>query len=237
MPESFGALLVTSGLNGGAIEPKFVSLRVGRFVPHAVPEWQHLALYALGVALLIMLLQRIPYVGRVVRFAFSLGLLAFLIFIVLQQAPYQPGLARFTDKLGLDDQQVAGKELHVRMSPDGHFWAVASINGIKRRMLIDSGATVTAISEATARQAKVDAGSGLAPVVLQTANGAARAETGKVEEIRVGNIVARNLRIVTSPGLGDLDVLGMNFLSKLQSWRVEDRTLILVPHHPQNGSH
>jgi len=155
---------------------------------------------------------------------------------VLQQAPYQPELARFTDKLGLDDQQVAGKELHVRMSPDGHFWVIASINGVKRRMLIDSGATVTAISESTVRAAQVDAGARLAPVILQTANGTAPAQTGKVDEIRVGNIVARNLRIVTSPGLGQLDVLGMNFLSKLQSWRVENRTLILVPHHPLNES-
>ena len=205
-------------------------------MPHAVPEWQHLALYAVGAALLIMFLQRVPYIGRFIRFAFSLGLLAFFIFIVLQQAPYQPELARFADTLGLDDQQVAGKELHVRMSPDGHFWVAASINGVKRRMLIDSGATVTAISESTARAAKVDAGTGLAPVVLQTANGATPAKVGQVDEIRVGNIVARNLRIVTSPGLGKLDVLGMNFLSKLQSWRVEDRTLILVPHHPQNAS-
>lgn len=203
-------------------------------MPHAVPEWQHLALYAVGAALLIMFLQRVPYIGRFIRFAFSLGLLAFFIFIVLQQAPYQPGLARFTDKLGLDDQQVAGKELHVRMSPDGHFWVAASINGVKRRMLIDSGATVTAISESTARAAKVDAGTGLAPVVLQTANGATPAKVGQVDEIRVGNIVARNLRIVTSPGLGKLDVLGMNFLSKLQSWRVEGQTLVLVPHHPQS---
>jgi len=205
-------------------------------MPNPTPEWQHLALYAVGAALLIMLLQRIPFIGRIIRFAFSLGLLAFLIFILMQQAPYQPELARFTDRLGLDDQQVAGKELHVKMSSDGHFWVVASINGVQRRMLIDSGATVTAISEATARDAKVDAGTGLAPIVLQTANGKAPARTGKVDELRVGNIVARNLRIVTSPGLGRLDVLGMNFLSKLQSWRVEGGTLILVPHHPQTVS-
>jgi aspartyl protease family protein len=205
-------------------------------MPHAVPEWQHLAIYAVGIALVIMVLQRIPYVGRIVRFAFSLGLFAFLIFILLQQAPYQPSLSRLTDKLGLDDQKVSGGELRVKMASDGHFWAVASINGVKRRMLIDSGATVTAISESTARQAGVDAGTGLAPVVLETANGTARAETGKVDELRVGNIVARNLRIVTSPGLGNLDVLGMNFLSKLQSWRVEDETLILVPHHPRTAS-
>jgi aspartyl protease family protein len=198
-----------------------------------IPEWQQLAIYALGAALIIMLLQRIPYVGRVIRFAISLGLMAFLIFILLSQAPYQPELARIADKLGLDDQQVAGRQLRVPMASDGHFWAMASINGVRTRMLIDSGATITAISGPTARAAKVDTGTGLAPVVLQTANGAVPAQTGRVDEIRVGNIVARNLRIVTSPGLGNLDVLGMNFLSKLESWRVENGTLILVPHHPQ----
>src|SRR5690348_8641874 len=173
-------------------------------MPSTVPEWQTLAIYAVGAALLIMLLQRIPYVGRFIRFAFSLGLLAFFIFIVLQQAPYQPELSRFTDKLGLDDQKVAGNELQVRMSSDGHFWVVASINGVKRRMLIDSGATVTAISERTAHQAGVDTSTGFTPVVLRTANGATQAETGRIEELRIGNIVARNLRIVSSPGLGDL---------------------------------
>ena len=122
------------------------------------------------------------------------------------------------------------------MSPDGHFWVNASINGIKRRMLIDSGATVTAISSSTARAADVDAGRTFAPVVLSTANGSAPAKTGTVDELRVGNIVARNLKVVTSPGLGELDVIGMNFLSKLQSWRVEDRTLVLVPHHPQTSA-
>ena len=203
-------------------------------MPHAVPEWQHIAIYAIGVALLIMMLQRIPIIGRIVRFAFSLGLLAFLIFIVLQQAPYQPELSRFTDKLGLDDQRVAGGELRVPMASDGHFWAIASVNGVKRRMLIDSGATITAISRRTAQDARVNSGTGIAPVILRTANGSAPAQTGKIDELRVGNIVARNLRIVTAPGLGDLDVLGMNFLSKLESWRVEGRTLILVPHHPQN---
>jgi aspartyl protease family protein len=204
-------------------------------MPTTVPEWQHLALYAVAAALLIMLLQRIPYVGRIVRFAFSAGLLAFLIFVLLQQAPYQPELSRFTQKLGLDDQQVAGRELRVRMASDGHFWVVASINGVKTRMLIDSGATVTAISQKTAGAAGVDTGTGLTPVVLRTANGATTAMTGKIDELRVGNIVARNLRIVTAPGLGGLDVLGMNFLSMLESWRVEGRVLVLVPHHPQNS--
>lgn len=204
-----------------------------RVIPSTAPQWQQLALYAVGAALIIMLLQRLPVVGRIIRFAVSLGLFAFLIYILLSQAPYQPELSRITSSLGLDDQRVSGEELRVGMAPDGHFWVVASINGVERRMLIDSGATVTAISTETARAAHVDTGAGFPPVMLRTANGAARAETGAIEELRVGNIVARNLRIVTAPGLGSLDVLGMNFLSKLDSWRVEGRTLILVPHHPQ----
>jgi aspartyl protease family protein len=201
---------------------------------NTVPEWQHLALFAVGIALVIMLLQRIPYVGRFIRFLFSFGLLAFLVFVLLQQAPFNPTLARFTERLGLDDQQVVGNELRVRMSSDGHFWVKASINGVERRMLIDSGATITAISGETARMAGVDTGTGLTPVVLRTANGAAPARTGSIDELRVGNIVARNLKVVTSPGLGNIDVIGMNFLSQLEGWRVEGRTLVLVPHHPQD---
>ena len=202
-------------------------------MPSILPQWQQLALYAVGAALIIMVLQRIPVIGRIVRFAISFGLLALFIFILLQQAPYQPELSRLTSSLGLDDQTVSGKELQVKMAPDGHFWVVATLNGVKRRMLIDSGATVTAISPETARAAGIKTGTTLAPVMLRTANGVAPARTGSVDELRVGNIVARNLKVVTAPGLGNLDVLGMNFLSKLASWRVEGRTLILVPHHPQ----
>ena len=198
----------------------------------AAPDWQNLAIYAVGIAVIIIILQRLPYVGGIIRFVFSFAILAFAVFLLLQQAPYQPTLARLTEQLGLDNQTVAGDELRIRMSPDGHFWVDASINGVKRRLLIDSGATVTALSTGTARAAGVDTGTGLTPVILRTANGATAAQTGSIGELRVGNIVARNLKVVSAPGL-DLDVIGMNFLSELESWRVEDRTLILVPRHPQ----
>ena len=196
-------------------------------------DWQTLAIYAVLAAVVIMLLQRIPVIGGIIRAVFSFGLLALLIFVVLQQAPYQPELASITQRLGIDDQEVVGEEVRVRMNADGHFWVNATINDVERRMLIDSGATITAISDQTARRARVEAGAGLSPVVLRTANGMAPAETGSIDELRVGNILARNLKIVTSPGLGNMDVLGMNFLSQLKSWRVEGKTLILVPNHPQ----
>ena len=211
-----------------------IESEAARFVnPMAAgPDWQHLAVYAIGIAVIVVVLQRLPYVGKIIRFLFSFAILAFAVFLLLQQAPYQPTLARLSETLGLNSQTVSGKELRVRMSPDGHFWVKASINGVSRRLLIDSGATVTALSADTARAAGVDTGMGLAPVVLRTANGATPAETGTIDELRVGNIVARDLKMVTAPGL-DLDVIGMNFLSELESWRVEGQTLVLVPHHPQ----
>jgi aspartyl protease family protein len=168
-------------------------------------------------------------VGRVVRFAVSLALLGFFIFLLMQQAPYQPQLAGVMGSLGLDRQEVVGREVRIRMSGDGHFWARAKLNGVERRMLIDSGATMTTISPNTAATAGVEASAGLAPILLRTANGVTKAETGTLDEMRLGPITARDLKIVVAPGLGDVDVIGMNFLSKLQSWRVEGRTLVLVP--------
>ena len=199
----------------------------------ANPDWLRIALYAVGGALLLILLFRLPLVGRLLRFAFSLGLLAVALFILIQQAPYQPQLGRVAERLGLDPQVVTGGEVRIRMAADGHFWADATINGVRRRMLIDSGATVTAISERTAAAAEVEGEFAPVPVVLKTANGNAPARSASVRELRLGNIVARDLRVVVSPAFGDMEVIGMNLLSKLASWRVEGRTLILVPHHPQ----
>lgn len=200
------------------------------------PEWQQLALYAVGAAFLLILLFRVPFVGRLLRFAFSLAILAFCIFLLVQQAPYQPVLAGFADRLGLDGQEVSGGEVRIRMSADGHFWARARLNGVERRLLVDSGATMTAISEESAAAAGVDGDAGLVPVVLKTANGLAHARTGTIEKLEVGTITARHLKIVVAPALGNHGVLGMNFLSKLKSWRVEGRTLILVPEGTEAAS-
>ena len=138
--------------------------------------------------------------------------------------------------LKLDGQEVVGKEVRIRMAPDGHFWARARIGGVERRMLIDSGATVTALSADSAAEMGLRPNDAMFPIVLNTANGQVQAQTATVRELRLGDITARDLTVVVSPAFGDTDVLGMNFLSRLKSWRVEDGTLVLVPHHPQGAS-
>ncbi|WP_422060834.1 retropepsin-like aspartic protease family protein [Sphingopyxis sp.] len=188
-----------------------------------------LVVYAVGAALILIILFKIPYVGRVIRGLFSFALLAFGIYLVLQQAPFDPNLSRITASLGLDRQEVAGDEVRIPMSRDGHFWAEVRINGDKRRMLIDSGATVTALSQATATATGVEADDTLVPLLMKTANGTVRAKAATVDRLDIGNITVTRFKVVISPTLGDTDILGMNFLSQLNSWRVEGRTLILEP--------
>ncbi|MCP8889552.1 retropepsin-like aspartic protease family protein [Sphingomonas faeni] len=129
----------------------------------------------------------------------------------------------------LADQQVSGTEMRIRMAEDGHFWADVDIDGVRRRMLIDSGATTTALSSATAKAAGLDSDKSPFPVIISTANGDVSARTATARRVTIGTITATDLGIVTSTSFGDTDVIGMNFLSKLGSWRVENATLILTP--------
>ena len=130
------------------------------------------------------------------------------------------------NQLGLTEQMVEGDTVRIRQSPDGHFYATARLNGVERRMLIDSGATTTAISEATARAIGITPRR-VPPVVITTANGMVEAARGRIETVRIGSLETRDLPVVVSPAFGNLDVIGMNFLSRLGSWRVERGTLVL----------
>lgn len=121
-----------------------------------------------------------------------------------------------------------GGELRIRQSLDGHFWVEAALNGENVRFLIDSGATTTSISADTARRAGIEARGGI-PAVVQTANGLVSVDRGRAETLQVGHIQRENLAVHISEAFGDMNVLGMNFLSSLSGWRVEGRNLILTP--------
>lgn len=187
----------------------------------------------LAMVLAGIIARRVP----ILRIAISLLswlLLGGLVFVLLQQRQqFDPYIQRAMQILNLQDQSVVGDTVRIRMAPDGHFWARVTVNGINRRMLVDSGATLTALSSATARAAGLEPTMPAFPVVLNTANGMIRAETARVDSLRIGTIRADKVPVVVSPAFGETDVLGMNFLSRLKSWRVEGSTLVLEPHHPQ----
>lgn len=193
---------------------------------------------AVGLLTVVNIVARhVPVVGVILRLA-SWALIAVLLVGAIQQRSlFDPYFARLTHFLRLDrdEQEVSGKELRIKMAADGHFWVHARIGGVERRMLIDSGATITALSVDTAEAAGLKPDRSLFPVILKTANGPVTARTSSISTLRVGNILARHVAVVVSPAFGDTEVIGMNFLSRLKSWRVEGNTLILVPHHPQDA--
>lgn len=206
-------------------------------MPASLDLAQHMPAAALLIAVLLLaaFLRRIPIVGRLFDLSLLVGLAFILATLVDQRGRTNPYVASIMRALNLAPtaEQVTGKETRVRMSPDGHFWVTVRFGDTTRRMLVDSGATVTALSADSASDAGLDVQQPAFPILIRTANGTIHAQTSTIDEMRLGNVVARALPVVVSPAFGDVDVLGMNFLSRLQSWRVEGNTLILVPHHPQ----
>ena len=125
-------------------------------------------------------------------------------------------------------EQSAPGEIRIRQASDGHFWVDAEVNGESVRFLIDSGATTTSLSSAVAERTGIRMSSGL-PAMVRTANGVVAVQRGRADTIKVGTIERKDLAVHVSDSFGDMNVIGMNFLSTLRSWRVEGRILVLQP--------
>ena len=130
---------------------------------------------------------------------------------------------------GAAQQRAEGQSLHIRMGSDGHFWANGEINGTSARFLIDSGATITAISDTVARQAGLNVDERGPGVIMQTANGTVLARRSSINGLTLGPVRTSDLPVIVSDRFNGVNVLGMNFLSRLKSWRVENGEMVLEP--------
>lgn len=118
-----------------------------------------------------------------------------------------------------------GGEVRIPISEDGHFWVEARINGHADRFLVDSGASVTTISSQTAEAAGI---SGRDPQLISTANGTVAMLRGRAERLQLADIERRDVAVRINQR-DSTNVLGMNFLSSLDGWRVERNQLVLRP--------
>jgi len=190
------------------------------------------ALYLVLLLVLVassLTIRRMP-LGQMAKMTFAwLAIFAVAMLIVAGRHRIAAGWTALTSAFADGSQTTQGDTVRIAKAADGHFWANADINGVRRRMLIDSGATETAISAATAKAARLDLGESPFGTILSTANGDIAATRSTIAKLEIGSITTDNLPVVVSPAFGDTDVLGMNFLSRLKSWRVEGNTLILDP--------
>lgn len=134
------------------------------------------------------------------------------------------------DLLGGTQPEVAGTTTRIRQSADGHFRITAAVNGKPFEFLIDSGATSSFLSDAAAVELGLDAQvrSGR-PLVFETANGPINAWSVEVSTVETGTIVMRPLEMMVSDGGSDENILGMNWLNRLRSWRVEGNVMTIEP--------
>jgi aspartyl protease family protein len=177
-----------------------------------------------------MVEQDRPALARALRKSGYLGMLATGLLLVGQ-------LAYTAEKSDADlllharpALSVEGSETIVPMASDGHFWVEAMVNGKPQEFLIDTGATFTGMSRSAAESAGITPDTSQMPIQLDTANGTIEATVGRADELKFGSITVRQIEVaVPIAGHDKTNVIGMNLLSQLASWRVESERLILVP--------
>lgn len=167
--------------------------------------------------------------GGILRTVSSVALGVILLTVVLQLSRFDPRFDVAVPQIGLPEQVVEGGETRIPLSPDGHFWVRAEVNGVPGNFMIDTGATLTAISAPLAERAGLRPRRGGIPIMLGTANGTVQADVATVDSLTFGNVRATGTDAAIAESFGDFNVIGMNVMARLGAWRVEDNTLILVP--------
>jgi len=119
-----------------------------------------------------------------------------------------------------------GQTVRIPMADDGHFWVDATVNGRPLRFMVDSGATVTTVSVDSAKAVGMPVGT--ERTAISTANGTTQVIKGYADKLEVGTIQRTDFPIDINEH-DDTDLLGMNFLSSLNSWKVEGNYLVLQP--------
>ena len=110
-------------------------------------------------------------------------------------------------RLGNDAQSVT-----LKRGLDGHYRAEALINNQKVDVLIDTGATGVAISQAIADKLGLKS---IDAVRTNTANGDSLGYMVRLNSVKVGGVEAQNVAAMIAPGLDGDVLLGMSYLGRM----------------------
>jgi aspartyl protease family protein len=111
---------------------------------------------------------------------------------------------------------------------NGHFVTTAGINNRAVEVLVDTGASVVALSYEDAEKVGLKPRNLTFDVGVSTANGVTKAARVMLREVEIDNVRVSDVQGLVMPkGAMRGTLLGMSFLSRLQSFSVEDGRLIL----------
>ncbi|KAJ6644945.1 hypothetical protein Bhyg_00140, partial [Pseudolycoriella hygida] len=118
-------------------------------------------------------------------------------------------------------------EIVINRSSDGHFYINGLVNGVKIKFMIDTGASDVALTTADAEKLNFDLAKLKFTRIYSTANGLSKAAHVQLENVMIGECIFRKVEAhVGSKGL-DISLLGMSFLERFKSFRIERDVLIL----------
>lgn len=111
---------------------------------------------------------------------------------------------------------------------DGHFYADVIVDGVPSRMLVDTGASVIALTGDDAMAMGLFWDDADVAPVAQGANGAVYGVHTTLPHVRVGSFEATDVQAMIIPeGLG-ISLLGQSFLSTVNSVEIADDRMILA---------
>lgn len=114
-----------------------------------------------------------------------------------------------------------------RRASDGHFYVDADVNGARIRFLVDTGATFVALSPDDARSAGLRVFESDYTARTTTANGVTRVAPVTLRQVELDQMQLFDVRAVVLEKPMPVSLLGMSFLSRLQSYESRSDELVL----------
>ena len=118
-------------------------------------------------------------------------------------------------------------DARIDKAADGHFWAVAQVNGRPLRVLVDTGASEVALTRADARRLGVEVAGLDYDKPVMTADGRMQAARVRLARVTVGDAEVRDVdALVVRRGL-NTSLLGMSYLGRLSGFAADREGLTL----------
>ena len=118
------------------------------------------------------------------------------------------------------------QSIELNRDPNGYFYADVQINGAPVHMVVDTGATVIALSRDDAHSAGIATSIGMNDVVGQGADGAVKGEQVTLDRVTLGQKTVEGLPAFVLSS-GGQSLLGQSFLSKFASVKIEGDKMVL----------
>jgi aspartyl protease family protein len=121
-----------------------------------------------------------------------------------------------------------GRAVEIARGRSGEFRVAARVNGSSVPMVLDTGASSIVLTHETAKAIGLPLEVLSYSVKIETANGRARAASVMLDRVAVGTIVERSVpALVAQAGQLHVNLLGMSFLDRLESWQVRGDRLTM----------